>query len=77
MGVVHHGSQDDTDFGTFPSKQVELDPFSLVTIEAERAISDLLKWSMIIENAMDVEYEEVLNYAGPGLSVRGGIRLTL
>ena len=77
VGVVHHGSQNDTDFGTFPSKQVELDPFNLVTIEAERAISDLLKLSLIVENAMDVEYEEVLNYAGPGLSVRGGIRLTL
>ncbi len=77
VGVVHHGSQDDTDFSAFPSRQVELEPISLVTIQGEREISNFLKVSLIVENALDVEYEEVLNYSGPGLSIRGGLRLTL
>ena len=77
IGVIHTGEQFDTDFGTFPSRQVELLPFNLVTIACERTVTESLRFRITIENALDEEYEEVLNYVGPGLSIRGGLRVAL
>ncbi len=54
-----------------------LPPYSVVNISASYRVSNTLSTFMRIENLFDRDYEEAGGYGRPGLSIYGGIKVTL
>ncbi len=69
--------EDDLDFSTFPSTRIQLDPYVLLNVAAHYRLFDFLRLNLRIENLLDSDYEEVFGYGTAGLSVYGGINVTL
>ena len=75
--VIYIGKRDDLDFSTFPSTRIQLDPYVLLNVAAHYKLFDFLRLNLRIENLLDSDYEEVFGYGTAGLSVYGGINVTL
>ena len=71
--VDHTGSQEDSDFSTFPSMRVTLDEFTLVGLNAAYDISDNLTISLRGDNLLDENYQQVLDFSSQGRGVYGGL----
>ncbi len=76
------GSRDDRDFSTFPAERVELDPYlrldlsvRLEALEAGGGAS--VRPSLRVENLLDEDYQEVLNFPAPGRTIMAGAEVTL
>lgn len=69
------GSQDDFDFGRFPARRVELDPYLLASATAEIPLRDRLSLTLRGENLFDQNVVDVFGYESTGLGVFVGLKL--
>lgn len=74
-GVQYNGEQDDLDFSTFPSTQVKLDDYTLVNLALSHQLSEQVELFARVNNLLDEEYEEVLNFGTQGIAGTIGITL--
>ena len=72
LSVDHTGSQIDTDFATF--SRVELDSFTLVGLNLNYHINDIISVSLRGENLLDENYQEVVGYTSQGRGIYAGLR---
>ena len=72
LSADHTGSQIDTDFATF--SRVELDSFTLVGLNAQYHINDIISVSLRGENLLDEDYQEVVGYTSQGRGFYAGLR---
>lgn len=62
LGVVGVGEREDIDFSVFPSERVTLDSYTLVRVAVGWDVTDALRLQGRIENLLDADYEEVLDF---------------
>ena len=74
-GVQYNGEQDDSDFSTFPSTQVKLDDYTLVNLALSHQLSEQVELFARVNNLLDEDYEEVLNFGTQGIAGTIGITL--
>jgi len=72
LSADHTGSQIDTDFATF--SRVELDSFTLVGLNLNYHINDIISVSLRGENLLDENYQEVVGYTSQGRGIYAGLR---
>lgn len=70
LSADHTGSQIDTDFATF--SRVELPAFTLVGLNAQWSVSDIVTLSVRGDNLLDEDYQEVVGYQSQGRGVYAG-----
>src|SRR5690606_32586537 len=77
LNVNYVGQQRDLFFPPFPepSRRVDLEDYTLVTIAARWAIRPEITVFARVENLLDEEYEEVFGFAQPGISAFAGVRV--
>lgn len=76
------GSRDDRDFATLPARRVELDPYLRLDLAARSGPLGIGRGAAVrptlrVENLLDVEYQEVLNFPAPGRTILAGAEVTL
>ncbi|MEQ9315756.1 MAG: TonB-dependent receptor, partial [Henriciella sp.] len=69
------GEQDDFDFGSFPSRRVALDAYTLLSASAEWPLNDRVSLTVRGENLFDEEAVDVFGYASPGAAGFVGLKL--
>lgn len=69
------GEQDDFDFGSFPSRRVTLDSYTLLSASAEWPLSERVSLTLRGENLLDQEAVDVFGYASPGAAGFIGLKL--
>ena len=73
LSADHTGNQTDLDFSTFPASRPTLDAFTLVGLNVQYALSDIVTLSLRGDNLLDTTYQEVISYASQGRGVYAGI----
>lgn len=78
LAVSHTGRQQDDYFPPYPpfQERVDLDAFTLVSLNTWFRLSDHLTLTARFENASDSDYEEVYGFAAPGFGAFAGIQLS-
>jgi vitamin B12 transporter len=66
IGVLRIGQREDLDFTVFPAERVTLDPYTLVRVAVGWDVTDALRLHGRIENLLDAEYEEVVDFGTAG-----------
>jgi vitamin B12 transporter len=66
LGLRWVGDRDDLDFTAFPSARVSLDSYAVARIAVRLEVSEAVRVFGRIENLLDAEYEEVLDFATAG-----------
>ena len=69
------GEQNDFDFGSFPSRRVTLDAYTLASLTAEFPVDERLSLTLRGSNLFDEEVTDVYGYRGPGAGVFLGLKL--
>jgi len=77
LEILNVGSREDKDYSTGIPERVKLNPYTLVNLAASYQLVSYLSLYGRVENLLNTEYEEVLYYGTPGLSLYGGLRLNL
>ena len=77
VGVALVGEREDDDFATFPATRRALSGYALAHGALELALSARASAWLQVENALDVDYEEVFGYRGAGLRALAGVRFDL
>jgi len=72
--LTYVGERDDTDFSTFPSKQVTLSPYVLFAVTAQYQLTRHVSLFGRVENLFNEHYEEVLGYPVPSRTIFLGAR---
>ncbi|MGQ0814950.1 MAG: TonB-dependent receptor domain-containing protein [Gemmatimonadota bacterium] len=77
IGVsVHYvGERADLDFSSFPADRVTLPAYTRMDVSAQRPLMRSLSVALKIENALDEDYQEVLNFPARGRVVLLGATL--
>ncbi len=70
LSADHTGSQIDTDFATF--SRVELPAFTLVGLNAQWNVNDIVTFSLRGDNLLDEDYQEVVGYKSQGRGIYAG-----
>ena len=73
--VRYNGEATDTDFASFPARTVTLDPFWLVNLAGAWALTEKVELFGRIENLLDEQYQEVLNFRGAPRAAYAGVRV--
>lgn len=73
--VRYNGKTKDTDFSAYPARTVTLDQFVLLNLSGSWRVNDTVELFARVENLLDQDYQEVLNYRGGGRGAYAGIRL--
>lgn len=73
----YSGQRDDKDFSGFLSRRITMPDYFLVNLAASYRITDFLIITGRLENLLDKEYEEVLNYGTPGRTFYAGLNFNL
>lgn len=71
LGITYNGEERDTDF----VNDVFIDDFIRLDLRASYILSDELELFGRIENLTDTDYQDVLGFGEPGISVFGGVRV--
>lgn len=72
------GERTDTDFGTFPSADVDLDAFSLLGFYmSHQLVENKLKVFVNANNLLNSEYTEIFGFTTKGRNIRLGLSLNL
>ena len=69
------GEQDDFDFGSFPSRRVTLDAYTLASLTAEIPVTERLAITLRGSNLFDEQVTDVYGYRGPGAGAFIGLKL--
>ncbi len=79
LGIDYNGRQRDQDFSlfVFPAPYLNLSGYTLVRLAASYEILEGIALNVRAENLLDQDYEEVLFFGTPGLTVFGGVSLKL
>ena len=79
LNVDYNSAMDDFFYPPTPPyfERVELDSYTIVSIDASYRFSQNLQAYTRIENALDEDYEEVFGYQAPGNNVYVGLRYLL
>jgi vitamin B12 transporter len=74
--VRYNGAQDDLAFTdpSFAPVRVRLDPYTLVNLHGELALTNRLALFGRVENLLDQRYEEVFSFVAPGAAAFAGLR---
>ncbi len=75
LALDHVGEQRDFDFGSFPSRLVALEAYTLASLTAEYPITDGVALTLRGENLFDETVVDVFGYNGPGAGVLVGLKL--
>ncbi|MGH7566313.1 MAG: TonB-dependent receptor plug domain-containing protein [Gemmatimonadota bacterium] len=73
LGVRWVGEREDLDFSVFPSERVVLDSYVVARIAAGWEVSDAVRLFGRIENVLDADYEEVLDFGTAGRAAYVGV----
>ena len=76
LRLTHIGSRPDIDFEIYPAERVRLAPYNLVTLTAQRRVTNAFTVFGRIENLLDERYREVERFATPGRAAYLGLRAT-
>ena len=76
-GVALVGEREDEDFAMFPATRRALPRYALAHGALELAVSSGATAWLHVENAFDVDYEDVFGYRGLGLRALAGVRFDL
>ena len=72
------GKRMDTDFGTFPSVNVDLDSYAILDFYiAHQVIPSKLTFYLNASNLLNEEYTEIIGYTTKGRNIRLGLNLSL
>ena len=77
LSYQYTGDRFDTDFSSFPSVDMALEPFSLVNLYAGHQISNNFKVFINAENLFNEDFVEVLGFTTRGRNISVGFNLTL
>lgn len=69
------GEQDDFDFGSFPSRRVTLDAYTLFSASFEYPITERMAFTLRGENLFDETATDVFGYETPGATALVGLKL--
>ena len=72
--AVFNGEMKDTDFNSWPSKEVNLSGYTVVNIGGSYKFTDKLEGYARIENLFDKKYQEVYGYNTPGRGAFAGLK---
>lgn len=75
LEIIYNDIRDDKDFSTFPASRVTLPSYTLVNIAAQFNVLNWLTVTGRVDNLLNVDYEDILGYATPGLSGYAGVKL--
>ena len=75
VNYQHLSERLDTDFNTF--MDVNLAAYGLLNVTAQHRISEHVQLSASLDNVLNEDYVELLNYTTSGRNFRIGMRLTL
>lgn len=75
LALDHVGEQGDFDFGTFPSRLVALEAYTLASLTAEYPLTERFAVTLRGENLLDETATDVFGYNGPGAGVFVGLKL--
>jgi vitamin B12 transporter len=73
LGLRWIGEREDVDFAVFPNERVTLDAYVVVRVAASWEPRDDVRLFGRIENLLDADYEEVLDFGTAGRSAYAGI----
>jgi len=68
LKLAHTGSRQDDSFATWPATKVNLRPYTLISANVEYQFKPNWLVSLRVENALDIDYEDVVSYAGKPFS---------
>ena len=77
VGVAAVGEQYDNDFSAFPANRVTLDSYQLVHGGLDFQVSPRARIYLQMENALDMDFEDVFGYRTPGRRAMLGCTLRL
>ncbi len=75
LTVLYNGRQYDDDFSTFPATPTALDDYVLLNLSLSYRVNQWLEVFGRADNLLDEDYEEVLDFASPGIAGYGGVRV--
>ncbi|MDJ0836951.1 MAG: TonB-dependent receptor [Acidobacteriota bacterium] len=70
--VLFYGESRDTDFSSWPYRDVTLDSYTLLNLGARYQLNDSLEFKLRAENAADEEYTQILGYNTVGRRIFAG-----
>jgi len=73
LGLRWVGEREDLDFSVFPSERVVLDSYVVLRITASWEMSEAVRILGRIENVLDADYEEVLDFGTAGRAAYVGV----
>lgn len=74
LNAEYNGAQKDQDFSVFPARDVVLDDYTLLNLNATFQASRQLDVYARLENVLDEDYEEIYGYRAPGFGGYLGVR---
>lgn len=74
VGMRWTGEREDLDFEAFPAERVTLDGYALLRVAVAWGVTDEIRLFGRIENLLDAEYEEVLDFGTAGRSFFVGVK---
>jgi vitamin B12 transporter len=75
--LAYVGKRTDTDFDSFPARDVTLDDYLLGSLSLGWKVSRQIEVYGRMENAFGADYEDVFGYETPGRTIYAGLRLRL
>jgi vitamin B12 transporter len=75
VALDYVGYQDDFDFGSFPSRRVTLDAYTLFSASFEYPVAERIAFTLRGENLFDENATDVFGYATPGAAAFVGLKL--
>ncbi|MEM8825888.1 MAG: TonB-dependent receptor [Pseudomonadota bacterium] len=70
------GDRTDLDFGAFPAATVTLGDYVLANLSARYRLTDRIALTARVDNILDEDYEDVLDFETQGISAHGGITVS-
>ena len=75
LEIIYNDIREDKDFSTFPASRETLPSYTLVNIAAQYNVLNWLTVTGRVDNLLNVDYEDILGYATPGLSGYAGVKI--
>jgi vitamin B12 transporter len=75
LDVLYVGKRDDLEYSGWTPTRVQLDGYFLVNLAASYRITRNIQVLGRVLNLLGAEYEDVVGYGMPGMSVYAGVKL--
>lgn len=77
LGLDYTGRQRDSDFSVFPSRYVDLSPYTLMRLAARYDITERVSVNARVENLLDSDYQDILFFGTAGVSAFAGLTASI